>query len=132
MALNISSISEIIKAATNVGQTVQAPLPLPLVLAGASSKEGISTREIVKAILQRKQEIGAPTGNLPDGSESIDDKMVYIIVDEIVKHLLTNGRINVVIPPGSILINGACVTPTGGGTITGTNTNPVNGFGIIQ
>jgi hypothetical protein len=87
---------------------------------------------VAARIIQRQSEAGAPIGPAADGSANIAEAMEVIRIDEIMKALKKEAQVQVTIAPGVLSIVGKCDTPSGPGTIVGTNATPVNGFGIIQ
>lgn len=99
MADSISTIIETLLGGIKIEQG-QNQLPPPLILFGNQKKQGLSAIELTKNIISRKAEAGIPSGDLPDGSENIDNKFIYILCDEIIKHL-QNAKFTVVVPSGT-------------------------------
>lgn len=129
---NIQDILALIYNTINTNETKAPSVPSPLILTGTNLRSGLSAREITKEIISRKAEIGVPIGNLPDGSENIDDKMIYIIVDTILKRLLQDAKITIVIPPG-VPVSSTGTSVVGGPVVTqGVTTSQAVGYGIIQ
>jgi hypothetical protein len=132
--VDFSDINELIKFLNSLldkGISKPANIPAPLILLGADNKKGLSVRDITKEILNKRQKLGLPVGLLPDGSESLNDKGLYIIVETIVEHIIKNAKVTVVIPAG------VPVTTTGvalGVPVVsqGTTTSYAIGKGIIQ
>lgn len=106
-------------------------IPPPLILLGAENKKGLSIRDITKEILNKRQKLGLPVSLLPDGSESLADKGLYIIVETIVEHIIKNAKVTVVIPAGvPVTSNGfAGAIPV---VTQGVTTSYAIGKGIIQ
>lgn len=98
---SIEDIQKIIQSVVANLETPTAEVPSPLVLLASTNKKGLSAREVAKNIIARQSEAGAPIGPLPDGEESISEKMEFIRVQEILEHLITNAKIKVVLPPGT-------------------------------
>lgn len=97
---SIEEVQKIVQLALNSIDTPSASVPAPLVLL-ASNKNGLSAREVAKNIIARQSEAGAPIGALPDGQQSVSEKMEFIRAQEIINHFISNARIKVVIPPGT-------------------------------
>lgn len=107
-------------------------IPAPLILSGARLKNGLSARKITSEIITDRQKIDIPIGALPDGGESIDEKMEYLRIERIVSNLIQNAKITVVIPPG-IPVTATGLTAAGVPvTVQGTTVNFATGHGIIQ
>lgn len=129
------SIEEVIQLLQAVLNTVDVPpteIPAPLILLANVNKKGLSAREVAKKIIVRQAEAGAPVGPLPDGQESISEKMEYIRIQEILEHLIQNMRIRVVLPPGTPVTAagvGADGVPV---TVQGATTGLAIGTAIIQ
>lgn len=98
---SIDDIQQIIQAVVANIETPAPNVPAPLVLLANTNKKGLSAREVAKNIIARQSEAGAPIGPLPDGEESISEKMEFIRVQEILEHIIKNAKIQVVIPPGT-------------------------------
>jgi len=114
--------------------TPATPLP-PItkeeILIGAKFKEGLSAIDIASKILERKKEIGIGIGPLPSGAENIELQMETIRVEEIVNALLTKAKVEVAIPPGTV------VQASGGNAggpvfVVGTTVRITKGEGIIR
>ena len=99
--INTTDIINTIKATINSNKAKTLDIPAPLILLGARNKSGLSARDIAKEIILRKSEAGAPIGALPDGNESVDEKMEIIRAEVIINHFLNNAKITVVIPAGT-------------------------------
>lgn len=98
---SIEDVIQIVQTVLNNVNTPTPDVPAPLVLLANVNKKGLSARDVAKKIIIRQAEAGAPVGPLPDGQESITEKMEYIRVQEILEHLIQNARIKVVLPPGT-------------------------------
>jgi len=129
--VNVQDVLSILQGTLNSNGTKSLDLPTPLILTGFQAREGLSAREITKEIITRKADLGIPIGNLPDGSESIDEKMIFIIVDTIIKKLLQDAKITVVIPLG-VPVTASGAGTTGPVTVQGITTTNATGYGIIQ
>ena len=127
--------SEICSTVTKVFEGIQTPImeiPSVLLSGGVIGRPGISPIMVASKIISRQEEAGAPFGPLKDGSKNVAEAMERIRVEEIVRALQEDSQIQVVIPPGGIMVqtNGA---NAGGPVISlGSNTNFVTGMGIIK
>jgi hypothetical protein len=123
--MNINDIKTLINALERQQLTPPKQFAAEQILFGGFNKSGLSATDIAREIIERKQQIGVPIGNLPDGSESIDEKMERIRVEVILKHLFLNARFLVAIPAGTAVkaegVSGAGIPVTVvGATITNT------------
>lgn len=130
--LNISDVVEVLSGVIQLDTSRPQTIPSPLIAIGGNLKTGLSAREITKNIIARKVEAGAKIGALPDGSDSVEEKMILIMVQEILEHIISNAKISVTIPPGTP------VTATGVGAdgipvvVQGVTTGFAIGNAIIQ
>jgi len=128
---NINDVVGLLDTEMSLNKSTPPEVPTPLILGGAVNKSGLSVRDIVKKIIQRKSEIGIPVGNLPDGSESLDEKMLYVIVETIVEAFIENAKISIAIPAG-IGLTASGGNAGGAVQVVGMTTSIVRGVGIIQ
>jgi hypothetical protein len=77
-------------------------MPSPLILA-TKAKPGMSPSQIASRIIKRQSEAGLPVGPLPSGKTSSAEIMERIRMEEIVKALTSEARIDVAIRPGTAL-----------------------------
>ena len=66
---------------------------------------------------------------MPDGSPNIMERWASIIVDEVLKEIRTNCRIQISIAPGAITCYGVANGPAGPMPVFSVNTNVVSGHG---
>ena len=130
--MDISSICYQIKEAIDSIKIPAIPIPQTLLALGGQFRSGVNPSMVAANIIQRQSEAGAPIGAAADGSANMAEAMEVIRVEEIMKALKNDSQIQVSIAPGMIHIVGTCATPSGPGTIVGTNAVPVNAFVIIQ
>lgn len=131
MELTTEQIIQIAQAVIELNKIPAPPIPSPLILTGVPRRKGLSARDMAKEVIIRQQEAGAPIGALPDGSDSITEKMERIRMEVLVKHLLENGRIKVVLPAGiPVTITGIC--PAGNVVGSGVTTALAVGYAVIQ
>lgn len=122
-------LSKIVTQITAAMKVLRPPFPeVPplLMLCDIKKRSGISALAISTAIIARLPEIGIPNGVNTDGSENIINKLVIVMVEEIVKEWKEQGIALNVIPPASINVSGTVMTALGPLPFTGSNTNPVN------
>jgi hypothetical protein len=131
MALGTDEIIQIVKAIINSNVATALPIPPPLILAGGSSRSGVSARTIAKEIIIRQQDAGVPLGNLPDGSENKSEKMERIRVEVMLKHLLENAKFTVVVNAG-IPVSATGVCPAGSVVVQGSTISYGSGTAIMQ
>lgn len=128
---SLKDIIQTIQTSINDSKIKSQDIPAPIILLGARNKTGLSARDIAKEIIIRQQEAGAPIGPLPDGTDSIAEKMEVIRAEVFIKHLLQNAKITVVVPPG-ISVTGTGANPAGPVVIQGVTTSFIEAKGIIQ
>lgn len=128
---NISTLLSYLNGVLDRGISKPTTIPSPLILIGAENKKGLSPREITKEIITKSQKFGIPIGPLPDGSESINEKQIYNIVETIVEHIIKYAKVTVVIPPG-IPVSSTGVAGVIPVVTQGFTTNYATGKGIIQ
>lgn len=129
---SISSIIDIIISAFKIPKEPVTPLPPPLILAGANLRPGITSSSIAARVISRQSEAGMVVGDVFADGPNTSEAMELIRVEEIVNALLTEAKIEVVIPPG------VGVTTVGVGNLglpvisQGTTTSPAVGSGVIR
>ena len=75
--------------------------------------------------------MGLPVGNYEDGSANVNDILWLEAMKAIVAEIQENGKITVVIPPGTQLI--ASGGNAGGPIVVyGTTTTPTTGYAVMQ
>lgn len=130
------TIESICDKITSLINTVRKPLtaiPAALLVCGAIKRPGLSATLIAANIIRRYAEAGIPTDStLPDGSPSIARIMERIRIEEIVKAIKTDAKIEVGLPVGSIQIQGTGANAGGPVEILGFNINPVHGDGVVR
>ena len=106
-------------------------VPTVLISGGAKLRPGLSAELIASKIIRRQSEAGAPVGILPSGSENISELMEVIRVEEIIKAILEDARIDVAVDVG---IPVQAVGGNAGGPVVciGTTTSLGSATGIIR
>lgn len=132
---NITSMTGILntlKTAFNIPTSPIPPLPPPLIMVGGNLRPGLSADAITGRIISRQSQANLPVGNVFSDGPNTNEAMIKIIVDEILSSILTESRVDVVIPPG------VAVMTTGPGNLgvpvitLGTTTSMGVGTGIIR
>ena len=130
---SLDAIYDIILTAMNAVRKPLMPISAALIACGTISRPGLSPMVIASNIISRQSEAGAYFGPLKDGSQNVAEAMERIRVEEIVKAIKEDMKIEMAIPPGGIAIEG---TGNAAGIpviqITGTNINPVHGDGLAR
>ena len=78
------------------------PIPAVMLICSTIKRPGISPMLITARIINRQQEFGAPVGVNIDGSPNLMNQMFFVVVDEMVKALKLEGKVEVAIPAGGI------------------------------
>jgi len=82
-------------------------------------------------MLAKKKELGLPVGNYEDGSANVNDILWLEFAKATVAEIQENGKITVVIPPGTQIV--ASGGNAGGPIVVyGTTTAPTTGYAIMQ
>lgn len=118
-------------SAFNMPSTPLTPLPPPLLLSGGNSRSGLSARNIASRIISRQSEAGAPVGAMIDGSKNISEAMEVIRIEEIVNALITEAKIEIIVPPG-VPIVGVGGNAGGPVVVQGATTSYGQGAGVIR
>ena len=100
----ITGIINIILTAFLIPEPPIAPLPPPLLVAGATLRPGISAKGIASRIVSRQSQSGRQVGNVFVDGDNVEEAMELIRIEEIINALLTEAVVNVAIPPGISVI----------------------------
>jgi hypothetical protein len=119
--LNILSIKEL----PNIGI-----VPQPLV-ALAKTRGGMSALRATNKVLEKKKELGLPTGNLADGSANFDDILWYTAIKAILDEITNEAKISSVAIPGTQII-AAGANASGPVTVFGSTITFADGASIIE
>lgn len=129
---SIRNIINIILSAFKAPKPPVTPLPPPLLLVGGLQRPGISSSEIASRIIARQSEAGLIVGDVFEDGPNTAEAMEVIRIEEIVNALLTESKIEIVIPPG------VQVMTIGTGNLgapvvsMGATTNVAVGYGVIR
>ena len=129
------TIASICERINNLITTVRKPLqsiPAVLLVCGAISRPGLSAMLITANIIRRQAEAGAYFGPLPDGTANVQEAKERIRVEEIIKAIKSDMKIEVGIPAGGIQIQATGANAGGPVEVVGFNINPVHGDGIAR
>ena len=132
MALSIQAISKAIEKAITAARAPLTKIPAVILVCSAIQRPGLSAKTIAANIIRRQTEAGAPVGRAKDGSQNIAEAMEVIRVEEIVKALKMDARVDVALPLGALQVAGTVETAAGPGTFNGTNVNIPGFHGILR
>lgn len=132
MAQWVQTISDVIDKAFSFIRPKLIAIPPLIMICAVAQRPGMSAINIVANIIRRQPEAGAYTGVMPDGSPNIMERMYVIIVEEILKEMRLNGRVDISVSPGAITSFGTGANAGGAVSVFSTNTNPVTAYGIFR
>jgi len=132
MAFSIQAISQAIEKAITAARAPLTKIPGIILVCSAIQRPGLSASTIAANIIKRQSEAGAPVGRAADGSQNIAEAMEVIRVEELIKALKMDARVDVAIPLGAIQVGGTVQTAAGPGTFSGTNINIPDFHGILR
>jgi len=96
----LTGVLNIILAAFSIPEEPLIPLPPPLLLIGAKLRPGISASSIASRIISRQSEAGRQVGDAFADGPNNEEAMELIRVEEMLNSLLTEAKVEIVIPPG--------------------------------
>jgi len=64
-------------------------------------RPGLSASNIASRIISRQTQAGKPAGDIFHDGPNVDEAMETIRVEEIINSILTEAKVDVVIPPGT-------------------------------
>ena len=129
---SMNSVLNLILSAFKIPKPPVAPLPPPLLLTGGQLRPGVTASEVASRIISRQSESGAVVGDVFADGNNIAESMELIRIEEIMNSLLTEAKIEIIIPPG------VPVTTLGIGNLgapvlsQGATTAPASGWGVIR
>jgi hypothetical protein len=129
---SINGIINIILSAFNTPQPPLTPLPPPLILTGAKLRVGLSAQSIASEIISKQSNAGRVVGDVFADGPNVEEAMELIRIQEIINAVLTEAKVEIVIPPG------VAVTTVGVGNLgapvvsQGATTNIAYGEGVIR
>lgn len=97
---SISGVLNIILSAFSIPDEPVAPLPPPLIMVGAKLRPGVSAQAVASRIISRQSEAGRQVGDVFADGPNNEEAMELIRIEEIINAVLTEAKVDVVIPPG--------------------------------
>lgn len=97
---SISGVLNIILSAFSIPDEPIAPLPPPLIMVGAKLRPGVSAQAVASRIISRQSEAGRQVGDVFADGPNNEEAMELIRIEEIINAILTESKVDVVIPPG--------------------------------
>jgi hypothetical protein len=97
---SISGVLNIILSAFSIPDEPVAPLPPPLIMIGAKLRPGVSASAVASRIISRQSEAGRQVGDVFADGPNNEEAMELIRIEEIINAVLTEAKVDVVIPPG--------------------------------
>jgi hypothetical protein len=97
---SISGVLNIILSAFSIPDEPVAPLPPPLIMIGAKLRPGVSAQAVASRIISRQSEAGRQVGDVFGDGPNNEEAMELIRIEEIINAVLTEAKVDVVIPPG--------------------------------
>lgn len=129
---SIQSIIDVILGIFKAPKPPLQPLPPPLLLIGGVQRQGLCSTEIASRIISRQSEAGLIVGDVFEDGSNTAEAMEVIRMEELINSLLTEAKIEIVIPPGVQVMTigtgnlGAPVVSMGATTNIGV------GYGVIR
>lgn len=131
MALN-NTIQKLSSFIQNKLSIPLIPISAIMLVCSTIKRPGLSPMLITSKIINECGEKGMPIGVNIDGSPNLMNQMCFIIVDQLVNALKLDGKVEVAIPPGSIVSSGFGINAGGMMPVTTYNMSAVSGSGIIR
>jgi hypothetical protein len=97
---SISGVLNLILSAFSIPDEPVAPLPPPLIMIGAKLRPGVSAQAVASRIISRQSEAGRQVGDVFADGPNNEEAMELIRIEEIINAVLTEAKVDVVIPPG--------------------------------
>lgn len=129
---SISGLLKVILGAFNIPTTPVTALPPPLIMSGAKMRPGLSSSKIAARIISRQTDAGLQVGDVFGDGPNTSEAMEVIRVDEIINAILTEAKVDIVIPPGT-QISAVGVGNMGAPVVSqGATTGMAVGDGIVR
>lgn len=129
--MTIKSICEKINNLIDTARKPMATIPAAILVCSAINRPGLSPTLIAANIIRRQSEAGAPFGPAADGGANIAEAMERIRVEELVKAIKMDAKVQIGIPIGGILFQGTGGNAAGDVIVNGCNINAPHGVGIV-
>lgn len=129
---SIQNVIDVILGVFKAPKPPVTPLPPPLLLIGGTQRPGVTASEVASRIISRQSEAGLIVGDVFEDGPNTAEAMELIRIEEIINSLLTEAKIEIVIPPG------VQVMTVGTGNLgapvvsMGATTNIAVGYGVIR
>ena len=128
---SMNGILNLILSAFQIPETPVEPLPPPLVMVGAKLRPGLLAQPIASEIISKQSDAGRVVGNVFADGPNVEEAMELIRIQEIINAILTQSKVEVVIPPGISVI--AAGGNAGGPVVClGVTTSMAIGDGIMR
>lgn len=129
--MNIQTITTSIKKLFNAVRKPLNTVPALLMLCGAAQRPGLSPMIITSNIIRRFSEIGIPNGDNTDGTPNVYENLVRLIVEEMVRSIKMDAKIDVALPVNSMRFLGQGGNAGGPVIVQGSNITPAQGVGLM-
>lgn len=128
----INTIAQGIEKAFNAVRPALKSIPPLLLLCEVVQRPGLSAIATIGSIIKRMPEAGIETGVNPCGAPNVNNKLIRIVCEEVIKEIKDNAKVTCAIAPTSI--NSIGTGANAGGTIVvkSYNTIAVNTDGLVE
>ena len=106
-------------------------VPPLLLLCEVMQRPGMSAIALTTAIIQRCEQAGIPTGNLPDGTPNYNNVFAKIVAEEVINEIHNNAVVEAVIPTNTIVITATGANAGGPVEVVGSNKGDSKSYGHI-
>ena len=128
----INTIAQGIEKAFNAVRPALKSIPPLLLLCEVVQRPGLSAIATIGSIIKRMPEAGIETGVNPCGAPNVNNKLIRIVCEEVIKEIKDNAKVTCVIAPKSISSIGTGANAGGTIVVKSYNTMPVITNGIIK
>ena len=128
----INTIAQGIEKAFNTVRPALKSIPPLLLLCEVVQRPGLSAIATIGSIIKRMPEAGIETGVNPCGAPNVNNKLIRIVCEEVIKEIKDNAKVTCVIAPKSITSIGIGSNASGPIVVKSYNTIPVITNGIIK
>ena len=128
---SIDGVLDTVLASFVIPEEPITPLPPPIIMIGGKLRSGLSKSAIISNIISREAEAGLPIGDVFADGPNSNERMVKIIVEEVISALLNDCVVNVVIDPG-IAVTSSGANAGGPMISVGATTTMGIGNGILR
>ena len=128
----INTIAQGIENAFNAVRPALKSIPPLLLLCEVVQRPGLSAIATIGSIIKRMPEAGIETGVNPCGAPNVNNKLIRIVCEEVIKEIKDNAKVTCVIAPKSITSIGIGSNASGPIVVKSYNTIPVNTDGLVE